>query len=90
MLEYGEKKVVRFSYDVEAQRLVVDVKEEVLDDGVVISYRDDRLVYRNEEFASAVEQFLPSASLGALELTAKNIVEQRKQEKLNQQRVKND
>jgi hypothetical protein len=61
-LAYGNKEVLRFACDYQARKVVVELRESVLDEGAVISYRQETLVYRGDQFDAALEEFLPLAS----------------------------
>lgn len=81
VLTYGEKEIVSFTYNKEVRKLVVEVKEPVLDDGIVISCNRETLVYRRDDFEAALEEFMPEASgmRAQIETVAKARMEQVKQ-----------
>ena len=80
-LIYGEKEVVSFTYNKQVRKLVVEVREPVLDDGIVISHNQETLVYRRDDFDAALEEFLPVAVRSQVEAVAKAKVDQIKQDR---------
>jgi len=80
MLTYGEKEVLRFACDYQARKVVVELRESVLDEGAVISYRQETLVYRGDQFETALEEFLPLESRDRIATAAGAKMDEIKQE----------
>ena len=91
MLEYGEMKVIRFTFDAEDEKLAILVKQEIIEDGVVIDHIFPQVLARNEDFAEALERLMPAAS-GAISKMetegTKIIAEQRLKMKEQKQKEK--
>ena len=91
MLEYGEMKVVRFTFDAEDEKLAIQVKQELIEDGVVIDHIFPQVLARNEDFAEALERLMPAASgaISKMETEGKKIIaEQRLKMKEQKQKEK--
>jgi len=85
MLTYGEKEVLRFVYDNELRKIVIEVREPVKDGDYLITYSTETIVARGVEFDAVMEQLMPVAS-GArerLESTAKAMAEDQKLARIN-------
>ncbi len=87
-LEYGDLKVVRFTYDVNDRKLTIFSEQPIIEDGVEVSKVFPKVIARDAEFDAILGRILPSDSTmtGArdkLESEAKQIINEKKQEKIN-------
>lgn len=84
-LEYGNKEVIRLTYDKEIKKLVIEFREEIVEDGIVVSKIPSRVVAREDEFDAMLPRLFPeneAVTLTAMENTAKTIAEEQKQAKI--------
>ena len=89
MLEYGEMKVVRFTFDAEDKKLAIQVKQEIIEDGVVIDHIFPQVLARNDDFAEALERLMPAASgvISKMETEGKLIISEQRS-KMKEEKAK--
>jgi hypothetical protein len=86
-LEYGQQEIIRLMYDLQARKLVVVFRQDIIEDGVVITQTFPQIVSRDEDFDIILERLLPKASVRSqLETEALAIAREEKQLKIQKVR----
>jgi hypothetical protein len=88
-LEYGQQEIIRLMYDLQARKLVVVFRQDIIEDGVVITQTFPQIVSRDEDFDIILERLLPKASVRSqLETEALAIAREEKQLKIQKAKVR--
>jgi len=87
-ITYGNQEIVRFMYDVVDKKLVLTVKQEILEDGVLKDHIMPSIVARNEDFEPLLERLLPvtDGARNKIETEAKKILQESWEKKKDQRK----
>lgn len=93
-LTYGKQEILRFMYDMESRKLILAIKQEILEEGVVVSHIFPQVIARGEDFDIILEQLLPSDATKIkdvdikkhIEIEGKAIIESQKQTKIKKEK----
>ena len=62
VLEYGNKKIVRFMYDNSIEKLAIELQEEIVEGGVVVAKLSPTIVARGAEYHAMMARLFPEGA----------------------------